>query len=42
MMGLLDAPKLSRGRYGYTKIITLRVNPETVLDILFPKWRKKK
>lgn len=42
MMGLLDAPKFSRGRHGYTKIITLRVNPETVLDILFPKWREKK
>jgi len=42
LMGLLNAPKVSRGRYGYTKMITLRLNPETVLDILFPKWRELK
>ena len=41
MMDLLDAPVVSMGRYGRTKIINLRVAPETVLDILYPKWRKQ-
>lgn len=39
LMDLLDASIVSRGRYGRTKMITLRMNPMTVLDILVPDWR---
>jgi len=42
LMDLLDASVVSRGRYGRTKIINLQVDPETMLDTLYPKWRKQK
>jgi len=41
-MELLDASIVSKGRYGRTKMINLRVEPETVLDITSPGWREVK
>jgi hypothetical protein len=40
MLGVVEALNLSRGRYGYAKVVFLRVDAENVLDLLDPEWMK--
>ena len=42
MLGVVEALNLSRGRYGYAKVVSLRLDAEAVLDLLDPEWRKRR
>jgi len=41
MLGFVEALDLSLGRYGYVKVVSLKVDAEKILDILDSEWRKR-
>ncbi|WP_440952495.1 Cdc6/Cdc18 family protein [Methanococcoides sp. FTZ1] len=41
MMGIISAPVRSRGRYGKTRLISIRKNPKKMEDILYRDYRLK-
>jgi ribonuclease HI len=41
MLGVVEALNLSRGRYRYAKVVSLKVDAEKVLNFLDPEWRKR-
>ena len=41
VLGVVEALNLSRGRYRYAKVVSLKVDAEKVLDLLDPEWRKR-
>ncbi|AKB84677.1 Cdc6/Cdc18 family protein [Methanococcoides methylutens] len=41
MMGIISAPVRSRGRYGKTRLVSIRKNPKKIEDILYMDYRLK-